>query len=134
MTRCTPIGRARRVMGCLAAALMCVGCSGPILRPQSPEARLDLPPMPDVKYVSEYTHPYGMNFAKIEALQNFAEKRGHTLLELAVSWLAAHPCVTSVIAGATTPEQIRANAAAANWKLSTAELAEIGALAPLAPA
>jgi len=74
------------------------------------------------------------NFTKIEALQNFAEKRGHTLLELAVSWLAAYPCVTSVIAGATTPEQVRANAAAANWKLSTAELAEIDALAPLTPA
>ena len=68
MTRRTPIGRARRVMGCVAAALVCVGCSGPILRPQSPEARLDLPPMPDVKYVSEYTHPYGMNYVKLEAV------------------------------------------------------------------
>jgi aryl-alcohol dehydrogenase-like predicted oxidoreductase len=42
--------------------------------------------------------------------------------------------VVSVIAGATTPEQIRANAAAANWKLSAAELAEVDALAPLVPA
>jgi aryl-alcohol dehydrogenase-like predicted oxidoreductase len=73
------------------------------------------------------------NFTKIEALQAFAKKRGHTLLDLAFSWLAAHPCVVSVIAGATTPEQVRANAAAANWKLSAAELAEIDALAPLAP-
>jgi flagellar basal body P-ring protein FlgI len=47
---------------------LCCGCSGPILRPQSPEARIDLPPMPDVKYVSEYTHPYGMNFVKIEGI------------------------------------------------------------------
>ncbi|HEX2477619.1 MAG TPA: hypothetical protein VHK01_22875, partial [Lacipirellulaceae bacterium] len=68
MTRRTPTGRARRVMGCLAAALVCLGCSGPILRPQSPEARLDLPPMPDVKYVSEYTHPYGMNYVKLEGI------------------------------------------------------------------
>lgn len=74
------------------------------------------------------------NFTKIEALQTFAEKRGHTILELAVSWLAAHPCVTSVIAGATTPEQVRANATAANWKLSAAELAEVDTLVPLAPA
>ncbi|MEX2316862.1 MAG: flagellar basal body P-ring protein FlgI [Pirellulales bacterium] len=44
------------------------GCSGPILRPQSPEARLELPPMPDVKYVSAYTHPYGMNYMQIEAV------------------------------------------------------------------
>lgn len=71
------------------------------------------------------------NFSKIEALQTFAEKRGHTILELAVSWLAAQPCVVSVIAGATTPEQVRANAAAANWQLSAAELAEVNTLAPL---
>lgn len=74
------------------------------------------------------------NFTKIEALQAFAEKRGHTILELAMSWLAAHPCVSSVIAGATTPEQVRANAAAANWKLSAEELAAIDKLVPLATA
>lgn len=71
------------------------------------------------------------NFTKIEALQSFAEKRGHTILELAVSWLASHPCVSSVIAGATTPEQVRANAAAANWQLSAEELAEVDTLVPL---
>ncbi|HEY3395853.1 MAG TPA: flagellar basal body P-ring protein FlgI [Lacipirellulaceae bacterium] len=76
MTRRTPIGRARRVMGCVAAALVCVGCSGPILRPQSPEARLDLPPMPDVKYVSEYTHPYGMNYVKLEGISLLTGLRG----------------------------------------------------------
>lgn len=74
------------------------------------------------------------NFAKIEALQAFAQKRGHTLLELAVSWLAAHSCVSSVIAGATTPEQVRANAAAVKWKLSAAERTEVDVLVPLAPA
>jgi aryl-alcohol dehydrogenase-like predicted oxidoreductase len=73
------------------------------------------------------------NFTKVEALQAFAEKRGRTILELAVSWLAAQSCVVSVIAGATTPEQVRANATAANWKLSATELAEVGALVPLAP-
>jgi flagellar basal body P-ring protein FlgI len=51
-----------------AAVVLCCGCSGPILRPQSPEARIDLPPMPDVKYVSAYTHPYGMNYVKVEAV------------------------------------------------------------------
>lgn len=72
------------------------------------------------------------NFTKIEALQAFAEKRGHTLLGLAFSWLAAQPCVASVIAGATTPEQVRVNAAAATWQLTAADLAEVNALVPLA--
>jgi flagellar basal body P-ring protein FlgI len=63
-------------MGCVAAALVCVGCGGPILRPQSPEASLDLPPMPDVKYVSEYTHPYGMNFVKLEGVSLVTGLRG----------------------------------------------------------
>ena len=74
------------------------------------------------------------NFAKVEVLQDFAEQRGHSLLELAMSWLAAQPCVTSVIAGATTPEQVRANAAATNWKLSAEELTQVDALVSGAPA
>jgi len=84
--------------------------------------------------LATFTFAQGMateaNFAKIEALQAYAEKRGHSLLELAFSWLAAQPSVTSVIAGATTPEQVRVNATAANWKLSAQEVAEISALAP----
>src|SRR5580692_2583986 len=48
------------------------------------------------------------NLAKVEKLAAFAEERGHTLLELAFSWLAAQPTVASVIAGATTPEQVKA--------------------------
>lgn len=69
ITRRTSNGYACRALRFLAAIfLMCAGCSGPILRPQSPEARIDLPPMPDVKYVSEYTHPFGMNYIKIEAV------------------------------------------------------------------
>lgn len=69
MTRRTPIDRATRAQRSIAIVLvLCCGCSGPILRPQSPEARIDLPPMPDVKYVSEYTHPYGTNYVKVEAV------------------------------------------------------------------
>src|SRR5690242_17074864 len=69
MTRRTSNHHARRVMRSLAVAVaLGCGCSGPILRPQSPEARIDLPPMPDVKYVSAYTHPYGMNYVKVEAV------------------------------------------------------------------
>jgi aryl-alcohol dehydrogenase-like predicted oxidoreductase len=62
---------------------------------------------------------------KVEALRNFAERRGHTLLELAMSWLAGQKIVGSVIAGATTPDQVRANVAAAGWKFSPEEHAEI---------
>jgi flagellar basal body P-ring protein FlgI len=69
MMRRTANDYARRILRPLSVAIVfCVGCSGPILRPQSPEARLDLPPMPDVKYVSAYTHPYGMNYVKVEAV------------------------------------------------------------------
>ena len=50
------------------------------------------------------------NFDRIEALAKFAEARGHSLLELAVAWLAAQDGVGSVICGATTPEQVHANA------------------------
>ncbi len=65
------------------------------------------------------------NLAIVEALIAFAEARGHTLLELAFSWLAMQPTVASVIAGATSTEQIHANAAAASWQMTESELAEI---------
>ena len=65
------------------------------------------------------------NLERAEALTAFAESRRHSLLELAFSWLAARPEVCSVIAGAKTPEQVRANSAAASWKLTAADLAEL---------
>jgi aryl-alcohol dehydrogenase-like predicted oxidoreductase len=61
----------------------------------------------------------------IEALHAFAEKRGRTILELAMSWLAARPGVASIIAGATRPEQVEANAKSVGWKLSAEEMAEV---------
>ncbi len=66
----------------------------------------------------------------IETLDAYARDHGHTLLELAMSWLASLPHLASVIAGATKPEQVRANAAAVGWKLTAAERAEIEAIAP----
>jgi aryl-alcohol dehydrogenase-like predicted oxidoreductase len=65
------------------------------------------------------------NLDLVEALIEFSESRGHTLLELAISWLGAQPTVASVIAGATSPGQVRANAAAARWHLSRQELEEV---------
>jgi aryl-alcohol dehydrogenase-like predicted oxidoreductase len=68
------------------------------------------------------------NLELVEDLIQFSEKRRHTLLELAVSWLACQPTVASVIAGAKTPEQVKANAVAARWKLTKAELQEIDSI------
>ena len=68
------------------------------------------------------------NRAVTEALAGFASARGHTLLELAVSWLLSRPAVASVIAGASTPEQVRANAAAGAWRIAPDGLAEIDTL------
>jgi aryl-alcohol dehydrogenase-like predicted oxidoreductase len=68
------------------------------------------------------------NFDRVEALTAFAAERGHSVLELAVAWLAAQPGVASVIAGATSPEQVKANAAAASWRLSDEDLAALSKL------
>jgi aryl-alcohol dehydrogenase-like predicted oxidoreductase len=68
------------------------------------------------------------NLDKVEALIGFAESRGHTVLELAFSWLLAHEVVASVIAGASSARQVADNASAARWKLTTDDLHEIDAL------
>jgi aryl-alcohol dehydrogenase-like predicted oxidoreductase len=65
------------------------------------------------------------NLEIVERLTAFAESRGHTLLELAMSWLLAQRTVASVIAGATSPEQVKANAAATNWKLTSDEVTAV---------
>ena len=64
-------------------------------------------------------------FERIDRLQAFAAERGRTLLELAIAGLAAQPGVASVIAGATSPEQVRANAAAGDWVLTADEVASL---------
>ena len=68
------------------------------------------------------------NFEVLGRLESFAEQRGHTMLELAIGWLASNKQVGSVIAGATKPEQVEANVNAANWKLTREEMAEVNAL------
>jgi aryl-alcohol dehydrogenase-like predicted oxidoreductase len=67
-------------------------------------------------------------FDKVERLEAFASSKGHTLLELAMSWLAGLPAMASVIAGATKPEQVRSNADAVAWALSDTERAEVASL------
>jgi aryl-alcohol dehydrogenase-like predicted oxidoreductase len=68
------------------------------------------------------------NFDKVEKLTAWAEERGHTILELAFVWLLGHEVVSSVIAGATSPEQVQTNAATADWRLSPEEVEEVGKL------
>ena len=68
------------------------------------------------------------NWARSEKLADFAASHGHTLLELAFSWLLSHQPVASVIAGATRPEQLEQNIKAAQWQLSAEDLAEIDRL------
>jgi aryl-alcohol dehydrogenase-like predicted oxidoreductase len=65
------------------------------------------------------------NWRIVAALADFCRSRAHSLLELAYSWLLANPAVSSVIAGATRPEQVEANVRADGWKLSAEELAEV---------
>ena len=65
------------------------------------------------------------NWSLLGKLQSFAGERGHSVAELAFSWLLGNPVVPSVIAGATKPEQVTANAQAAGWQLSDDEMAEI---------
>jgi aryl-alcohol dehydrogenase-like predicted oxidoreductase len=67
------------------------------------------------------------NHRLVEALDAVAAERGHTLLELAFAWLAAQPTIASVIAGATSPEQVAANVAAVEWTLTDADLAAVDA-------
>jgi aryl-alcohol dehydrogenase-like predicted oxidoreductase len=65
------------------------------------------------------------NFDKLARLQAFAAERGHGVSELAIAWLLSHSWLGSVIAGATNPEQLAANAAAASWKLSDEDCRQI---------
>jgi aryl-alcohol dehydrogenase-like predicted oxidoreductase len=97
------------------------------------------------KYRPGEARPEGTRFAKpgsggdflteekfelLAGLTSFAEARGHTILELALSWLASNRAVASVISGATSPEQVIANASATRaWRLSTEDLAEVERLA-----
>ena len=71
------------------------------------------------------------NFDTVDALEKIAADAGHSVLDLAIAWLAAQPHVGSVIAGATKPEQVAANAAAADWILDAATLAAIDEVSPI---
>lgn len=89
-------------------------------------------PIPEGTRVAKYERYRKLltdeNLDRVEALIGYAESRGHTILELATSWLLAHRVVASVIAGASSAQQVRANVSAADWSLGRVELEEIDAL------
>lgn len=62
---------------------------------------------------------------KLKKFHAFAKERGHSIAELAIAWLLSHPWLSSVITGATTPEQVSANVANASWKLTAQEIAQL---------
>jgi aryl-alcohol dehydrogenase-like predicted oxidoreductase len=89
-------------------------------------------PIPEGTRVAKYDRYRSLlteeHLDHVERLIAYAEAHGHTILELAFSWLLAHGPVTSVIAGASSAQQVRANVNAANWRLGAAELEEINEL------
>ena len=69
-------------------------------------------------------------FDRIEAFETYATERNISLLDVAIGGLAAQPAVGSVIAGATRPEQVKANAVAGDWEPTSDDLAALDAIAP----
>jgi len=87
-------------------------------------------PPPDTRLAARRAYLTDSKLDQVEALIAWAAARGHTVLEAAVGVLAAQPGCTSVIAGATSPEQVKANAAAADWIPSAEDLADLDRLVP----
>jgi aryl-alcohol dehydrogenase-like predicted oxidoreductase len=73
------------------------------------------------------------NLALADQLRGFAESRGHTLLELSMAWLAAKKSIASIIAGAKTPEQAKANASAVAWRLGEADVTAVDGILTAKP-
>jgi aryl-alcohol dehydrogenase-like predicted oxidoreductase len=86
------------------------------------------PPPPGTRLAGREQVASDEQFELIEALAQFAQERGRSLLELAIAALLARPVVASVIAGATRPDQVRANASAARWRLGDEDLAALNDL------
>jgi aryl-alcohol dehydrogenase-like predicted oxidoreductase len=69
------------------------------------------------------------NFDIVQKLSGYAEARGHNVLQLAFAWLLGHKVVSSVIAGASNPDQVKSNVEAASWRLTPQDVEEVSALA-----
>ncbi len=92
--------------------------------------RRNQPPPPGTR-LSEKSHLLsGRNFDRVEGLEKYAAERGISLLDVAIGGLAAQPAVACVIAGATKPEQVRANVAAGGWQPTPEDLAALDDVVP----
>ncbi|MDA0366771.1 MAG: aldo/keto reductase [Proteobacteria bacterium] len=112
----------RRGLGLLPFFPLASGfLTGKYSRDNPPPAGTRMANMPAMakRYLTDH------NWDIVEGLAAFAKKHNRSLLELAFAWLAARPNVSSVIAGATHPDQIDQNAAAVGWSLSAADMIEI---------
>ncbi len=112
----------RRKMGLLPYFPLASGfLTGKYTRNNPPPEGTRMATMPRMadRYMTEH------NWDVVDALAAFAREHGRTLLELAFAWLVAQPTVSSVIAGATRPEQIDQNVGAVGWQLSVGDLATI---------
>jgi aryl-alcohol dehydrogenase-like predicted oxidoreductase len=87
-------------------------------------------PPPGTRLVDCPRQPDDPTFDKLEPFADFAAERDLEPAAVAIGWLAAQPQVASVIAGATKPEQVRANAKAAGWNPSAADLEELDQIFP----
>jgi aryl-alcohol dehydrogenase-like predicted oxidoreductase len=99
--------------------------TGKYLRGEQPP-----PPVAGASPAKAFTELYSAvitdaNWERLGKLDAFAKARGHKVSELAIAWLLSHPWVSSVIAGATRPEQLDVNLAGANWKLTAEEVAQV---------
>ena len=66
-----------------------------------------------------------VNWERLGKLEAFAKIRGHKVGELAIAWLVSHPWLSTVIAGATSPEQLDQSVAGTDWKLTAEEVAQV---------
>ena len=94
------------------------------------KVRRGVPPPAGSRLADRADYITDQKLDKVEALAGWADKHGRTLLEVAIAGLAALPGCTSVIAGATSPDQVKANAAAGEWEPAPADLAQIDAIVP----
>jgi len=95
------------------------------------KVRRGVPPPAGSRLADRADYITDQKLDKVEALAGWADKHGRTLLEVAIGGLAALPGCTSVIAGATSPDQVKANAAAGEWEPTQEDLAEIDGLVPI---